>query len=62
LEITLGSVESTTIGNFAIQMAALQQNRDSSVGVSAKTVATWAEQIVSAELVQVNGGNRNQIR
>ena len=59
LEIILGSVESTTIGNFAIQMAALQQNRNSSVGVSAKAVATWAEQIVPGELVQVNGRNRN---
>jgi len=59
LEIILGSVESTTIGNFAIQMAALQQNRDSSIGVSATSVASWAEQIVSGELVQANGSHRN---
>jgi rhamnulokinase len=59
LEIILGSVESTTIGNFAIQMAALQQNRDSSIGVSATSVASWAEQIVSGELVQANSSHRS---
>ena len=59
LEIILGSVESTTIGNFAIQMAALQQNRDSSIGVSATSVASWAEQIASGELVQANGSHRS---
>src|SRR6266436_5872326 len=59
LEIILGSVESTTIGNFAIQMAALQQNRDSSTGVSSTSVASWAEHIVSGELVQANGSHRS---
>jgi len=59
LEIILGSTESTTIGNFAIQMATLQRNRDSSIGVTAKAVASWAEQIVSGELVQANGSNRS---
>ncbi len=59
LEIILGSAESTTIGNFAIQMATLQRNRDSSIGVTAKAVASWAEQIVSGELVQANGSNRS---
>ena len=58
LEIILGSAESTTIGNFAIQLAALQQTRNSSVGVSATAVATWAEQIVSGELVQANVSSR----
>jgi rhamnulokinase len=57
LEIILGSAESTTIGNFAIQMAALQQNRDSSAGVSAKAVAACVEQIVSGEPVQANTGS-----
>ncbi len=59
LEIILGSVESTTIGNFAIQMAALQQNRDSSTGVSATAVGSWAEQIASGELVQANSSHRS---
>jgi rhamnulokinase len=57
LEIILGSAESTTIGNFAIQMAALQQNRDSSIGVTARAVASWAEQIVSGKLVEANRSN-----
>jgi rhamnulokinase len=57
LEIILGSAESTTIGNFAIQMAALQQNRDSSTGVTATAVASWAAHLASGELVQANGGN-----
>src|SRR6266403_4263751 len=59
LEIILGSVESTTIGNFAIQMAALQQTRDSSTGVSATAVGSWAEQIASGELVQANRSHRS---
>jgi rhamnulokinase len=59
LKIMLGSVESTAIGNFAIQMAALQQNRDSSTGVSATAVGSWAEQIASGELVQANGSHRS---
>jgi rhamnulokinase len=58
LQIILGSAESTTIGNFAIQMAALQQNPDSSIGVTASAVASWAEQIVAGELVQANSNNR----
>jgi len=57
LEIILGSAESTTIGNFAVQMAALQQDQASSKGVTAKAVAGWAEQIVSRELVQGNVAN-----
>ncbi len=57
LEIILGSAESTTIGNFAVQMAALQQDQASSTGVTAKAVAGWAEQIVSRELVQGNVAN-----
>jgi rhamnulokinase len=57
LEIILGSAESTTIGNFAVQMAALQQDQASSTGVTAKAVAGWAEQIVSRELVQGNIAN-----
>jgi len=59
LEIILGSAESTTIGNFAIQMAALQQSRDSSAGVSATAVASWAEQLASGELVRARGSNRS---
>jgi rhamnulokinase len=55
LEIILGFAESTTIGNFAIQMAALQQSRDSA-GVSAIAVARWAKQLACC-LVQAKGSH-----
>jgi rhamnulokinase len=54
IEIILGSTESTTIGNFAIQLAALGQDRNSPQGVTAKSVAQWAERIGSVELVQAH--------
>jgi rhamnulokinase len=41
LEIIPGSAESSTIGNFAIQLAALEADRPAS-GVSAERVAYWA--------------------
>jgi rhamnulokinase len=45
LEIILGSTESTTIGNFAIQMAALENGENHSTGVTSNSVAKCAEQI-----------------
>jgi rhamnulokinase len=50
LEVILGSPESTTIGNFSIQMAALEQSQSSLVGVSASSVASWAERLSTCEL------------
>lgn len=47
LEIILGSTESTTIGNFAIQLAALETSQVRSSGVAAAAVARWAESISS---------------
>ena len=41
LEIILGAVESSTIGNFAVQMAALEHG-ESSTGVTVNSVAKWA--------------------
>ena len=46
LEVRCGAVESTTIGNFAVQLAALEDPR--SEGVAAATVAHWSERILSA--------------
>jgi rhamnulokinase len=46
LEVRCGAVESATIGNFAVQLAALEDPRPE--GVSAATVAHWAQQILSA--------------
>lgn len=42
LEVLLGSAESTTIGNFAIQMAVGERDWSAATGVSAKSVALWA--------------------
>ena len=51
LEINLGSTESTTVGNFAIQLAVLEGDWNSSTGVSATSVAKWAEQMNRRSLV-----------
>jgi rhamnulokinase len=48
LEITLGSSENTTIGNFAVQMAALESAAGHFEGVSANSVAKWAEKMSSS--------------
>lgn len=45
LEVILGSTEATTMGNFAIQMAALQGNWTDSTGVAASAVAQCAEEL-----------------
>ncbi|MGB7283747.1 MAG: rhamnulokinase family protein [Candidatus Acidiferrum sp.] len=50
LEIILGSTESTTIGNFAVQMAALERSGSSSSGVSADAAAKWAERMSASSL------------
>jgi rhamnulokinase len=44
LEVLLGSPESTTLGNFAIQMAVLQGSWNDSSGVDASAVGRWAEE------------------
>jgi rhamnulokinase len=45
LEVVLGSTESTTLGNFAIQMAVLQRMWDDTTGVDASAVGQWAEEL-----------------
>ena len=42
IEVIQGSPESSTIGNFAIQLAAMEQERDAA-GVEADAVARWAK-------------------
>lgn len=42
LEILTGAIESATVGNFAIQLAALAGNYVDGVGVTARSVAEWA--------------------
>jgi rhamnulokinase len=45
LEVILGSAEATTLGNFAIQMAALQGSWNDTTGVAAAAVAELAEEL-----------------
>lgn len=45
LEVLRGSTESTTLGNFAIQMATRQGSWNETTGVAASVVARWAEEI-----------------
>jgi rhamnulokinase len=47
LQVIPGATESTTIGNFAIQLAALEGAYSDRSGVSAESVARYAEQIIS---------------
>ena len=54
LEVLPGSAESTTIGNFAIQLAAGENDWDFSKGVSVKSVAKWAERLAGSSLVFSN--------
>jgi rhamnulokinase len=45
LEIIVGCTESTTIGNFAVQMAAFEHDGNLSTGVTVNSVAKWAKQM-----------------
>jgi rhamnulokinase len=45
LEIVSGSSESTTVGNFAVQLAALEGNFSEHTGVSSAAVTKWAAAI-----------------
>ena len=47
LDVVLGSSESTTIGNFAIQLAALDGEWVPGIGVPAEAVAKWAQNLTS---------------
>jgi rhamnulokinase len=48
LELHRGSAESSTVGNFAVQMAALEGNRDAVSGVYAEQVSQWAGMLLKA--------------
>jgi rhamnulokinase len=48
LEVMRGSTESSTIGNFAVQLAALERDRDPITGVRANSVAAWAGLLLNA--------------
>ena len=57
LEVLTGSTESTTVGNFAVQLAALDGDYADSVGVSANAVAKWAD-VLAAQPVGLGRGVR----
>ena len=42
LEVLRGSPESSTVGNFAVQLATLEGSRDAVTGAYAEPVARWA--------------------
>jgi len=42
LEVFRGAAESSTVGNFAVQMAVLEGSRDAITGVDAEHVSRWA--------------------
>src|ERR1700684_4559227 len=50
LDVVLGSSESTTIGNFAIQLAALDGEWAPGIGVPAEAVARWAHRLTSISI------------
>jgi rhamnulokinase len=51
LEVILGSVEGSSVGNFAIQLAALENCSHPSTGVTAESVANWAERLSTTSLL-----------
>jgi rhamnulokinase len=48
LEVFRGAVESSTVGNFAVQMAVLEGSRDDVAGVDAEAVSRWAGVLADA--------------
>jgi rhamnulokinase len=48
LELFRGSAESSTVGNFAIQMTVLEGSRDAVTGVYAEPVSRWAALLAAA--------------
>lgn len=48
LEVHRGSPESSTVGNFAVQLATLEGSRDAVTGAYAEPVASWAGLFIDA--------------
>ena len=59
LEVVRGSSESTTVGNFAIQLAALSGEYADDVGVSATGTAKWAN-LLSPQPIRPGEGDEAQ--
>jgi len=54
LEVLPGSTESTTVGNFAVQLAALDGDYTDATGVSAGAVARWAHILAKQPILAQN--------
>ncbi len=50
LQVVTGSTESATVGNFAVQLAALNGNYKEWSGVTAKAVAEWADVLATSPI------------
>lgn len=48
LELFRGSAESSTVGNFAVQLAVLEGHRDVLIGASGEHVSRWSQLFVAA--------------
>ncbi|WP_260738472.1 rhamnulokinase [Tunturiibacter lichenicola] len=48
LEVFRGAAESSTVGNFAVQLAVLEGRRDTATGAHAEQVSRWAGLLVEA--------------
>jgi rhamnulokinase len=48
LEVFRGAAESSTVGNFAVQLAVLDGSRDAVTGAYAEQVSQWAGLLVAA--------------
>lgn len=54
LEVILGAAESATIGNFAVQMAAGEEDWSQSTGTTFKSVSKWAMRLSASSLAPWN--------
>ena len=53
VEVLTGSTESTTLGNFAIQLAALHGESADGIGVSASEVKKWARVLAAHPVTDI---------
>ena len=59
LEVIPGCVEGSSIGNFAIQLAALDNSSHPGNGAPAAAIAKWAERLAVASMAQEHDGEAN---
>jgi rhamnulokinase len=52
LEVILGATESSTVGNFAVQLATHERDWTASRGVTSDSVAKWAKALTSSSPVE----------